>query len=344
MAAVKSDLQKLENLLKSATNERQRKMYQSLLDKARQGFLHQKSTAHSSQAAGSKVDTVTIVASTDNQKPKEQATKQVLSEADASALKTEKNTNSGDKPDDIIASQPPAELKEVAPNRAKRKKSNRQSHTNKSTIFQAVGLIRCTPEIKEEKLCITIDGQPYELKRGERRPSRQYFDKLKQEIEQNGSRELWLRVYPKIVHDSKKQEIRHWFILVKVFYDQFQCQSQREDFIFRGIWQYVAYCSDPVISICRNIDNLKFYQRLSPPAKKAFIRSLAFPMIWSAPVEPSHYNPELDYDQQMPRYFVQVRAVFKDGQFKVIEEIEKPTLNIPKYIKPLRKNTKEVEQ
>ena len=35
MIAVKSDLQKLENLLNSATNERQRKMYQALLDKAR---------------------------------------------------------------------------------------------------------------------------------------------------------------------------------------------------------------------------------------------------------------------------------------------------------------------
>lgn len=331
MAAVKSDLQKLENLLKSATNERQRKMYQSLLDKARQGSLHQKSTAKSSQA-----DKVTT-ASKDNQKQKEQTTKQVLSEVDASALKTTNKNNSDNSGDDpnAIASQPPAELKEVAPNRAKKKKSK----ANKATIFQAVGLIKCTPEIKEDKLYITIDGQPYELKKGDRKHPRQNFDRLKREIEQNGSRELWLRVYPKIIHDSRKQEIRYWFTLVRTFSDQSQYQNQPEGFIFRGIWQYVIYCSDPVISIHRNIDNLNFYQRLPSPAKKAFIRPLALPMIWSAPVEPSKYNPELDYDQQMPRYFVQVRAVFKDGQFQVIEMLKEPTLTIPRYIKPKRNNT-----
>ena len=82
------------------------------------------------------------------------------------------------------------------------------------------------------------------------------------------------------------------------------------------------------------------YKRLSPGAKKAFARLQAFPVVWYAPVEPSRYNPELDHDQQMPRYFVQVRAVFEDGQFEVIEEIEKPTLDIPRYIKPQRKDTK----
>ena len=35
MTAEKTDLQKLKNLLNSATNERQRKMYQALLNKAR---------------------------------------------------------------------------------------------------------------------------------------------------------------------------------------------------------------------------------------------------------------------------------------------------------------------
>ena len=40
----------------------------------------------------------------------------------------------------------------------------------------------------------------------------------------------------------------------------------------------------------------------------------------------------------MPRYFVEVRAVFKDGQYTVVEMLNEPTLEIPKLIKPLRKN------
>jgi hypothetical protein len=36
----------------------------------------------------------------------------------------------------------------------------------------------------------------------------------------------------------------------------------------------------------------------------------------------------------MPRYFVQVRAIFKNGQFEVVEMLEEPTLDIPRYIKP----------
>ena len=61
MAAVKSNLQKIENLLKSATNERQRKMYQSLLDKARQASLHQKPTANSPKAAESSKANLSLI-------------------------------------------------------------------------------------------------------------------------------------------------------------------------------------------------------------------------------------------------------------------------------------------
>ncbi|MDJ0900596.1 MAG: hypothetical protein QNJ55_17475 [Xenococcus sp. MO_188.B8] len=71
--------------------------------------------------------------------------------------------------------------------------------------------------------------------------------------------------------------------------------------------------------------------------KRAFVRPQAFPIVWSAPIEPFRYHPKLDDDQQMPCYFVQVRTVFSDGGFEVVETIEEPTLEIPKYIKPAKK-------
>ena len=236
MTAVKSNIQKLEALLKSATNARQRQMYQSLLEKARQDALHQQSAPNFSQAADSKANVITTDSSTKKQKPSGIGTKKVLSETeDTLNPQTTNKANSGDRP---------VELKQAAPNRAKKMKSNQQSELDKPTIFQAVGLIRCMTQVKEDRLYITIDGQAYELKRGQRR-SHKRFEELKREIEQNGSKELWLRVYPKVIHDAINEEIRYWFILVRAFDHKSQCRNQQEGFILRGIWQYIPYCCDP---------------------------------------------------------------------------------------------------
>ena len=350
MAAVQSDLQKLENLLKSATNERQRKMYQSLLDKARENGLSNQSAANSAQTAQSKVDKGKVTA-TSSLASKKQTTKkaEALSQTDTSKLKT---TNKTDKEEmlSLLKQIPPsvdtsddsdrqAQSKEESDQPCQKKKSSQQSKNKQPVIFQAVGLIRCTPYIKEDRLYITIEDRDYELERGQKRAFK-YFDELKQEIAQNGSRSMWLRVYPKIAHDTQNQEIRYWFTLVRALFDESQCQDERSGFVFRGIWQYVPFCSEPVILIHRNFNNIKYYQRLYFKAKKAFTRLNGFPVVWSAPVEPSRYNPELDYDQQMPRYFVQVRAVLKNGRFEVTEMISEPSLEIPRYIKPPRKNNK----
>ncbi|MEL6442151.1 MAG: hypothetical protein AAFQ80_23265 [Cyanobacteria bacterium J06621_8] len=342
MTALGSNIQKLEALLKSATNPRQRQMYQSLLTKARQELANQESLARSQQVAESKVNQTQRVpssgieiraassTSTEKQKQSKPLAKEVSSKANAKNSETKRKTSNSDRP---------AEVKQTAQKQVKKTKSNQQSESDHPTIFQAVGLIKCMTQIKEDRLYITIDGQAYELKRGQKR-THQKFEELKREIEQNGSKELWLRVYPKIVHDSINEEIRYWFNLVKAFKHKSQCRNQQEGFILRGIWQYIPYCCEPVISIHRNVDRFYQYKRLPPGAKKNFARVLAFPVIWHAPVEPFRYNPELDRDQQMPRYFVQVRAVFEDDQFEVIEEIEQPTLDIPRYIKPRKKDIK----
>ena len=336
MTAIKSDLQKLEALLNSATNERQRKMYQSLLDKARQNAALRESASHSEQAAESKVDSVTPASSINKQNTSEPKEEQVMSSATAKERDRTNDVAQGDSGSLL------ADPEEVAQKPTK-SEANKQSKSNQPTIFQAVGLIRCTPRIEGDKLLITIGDRDYELKKGSGRWRKQ-FDELKQEIEKHGSTEMLLRVYPQIIHDSKNQEIRYWFTLVRAYFNESQCFDNREDFIFRGIWNIVPYCPLPVISIHRNINTLGFYQRLSFKAKKAFIRPQDFPVVWSAPIEPFQYNPELDPREQMPRYFVQVRAIFKDGRFEVVETIEKPTLDVPRYIKPPKKNQNTLSQ
>ncbi len=339
MTVVKSDLQKLEALLKSATSERQRKMYQSLLDKAIKEIGHQESV----QLEDKRTDDfpeVSLAPSSgkpvkhkqkqkQQKKQKGQTTEQVLSKTDASDIETIQKAKNKDRL---------AEPKEVD-TKATKSEGEEQSKSNQPNIFQAVGLIKCIPQIKEDKLYVTIDDLDYELRRGAKW-SHRHFEQLKEEIEQNGSREMWLRVYPNIIHDSKNQEIRYWFTLVKAFLDRTNCSEQGEDFVFRGTWRYVSYCCNPVISIHRNIENIKFYQRLPFKAKKAFARPLDFPVVWSAPIEPFQYNQKLVPKEQMPHYFVQVRAVFEDGRFKVVEMIPEPTLDIPRYIKPPKSKTK----
>ena len=47
----------------------------------------------------------------------------------------------------------------------------------------------------------------------------------------------------------------------------------------------------------------------------------------------------------MPRYFVQVRAILKDGAYVVEEMLSEPTVKIPQYIKlPKKEKSKLVEQ
>lgn len=333
MTVVKSDLQKLETLLNSATNERQRKMYQSLLDKARQSAALRESVLNSEQAAESKVDSVdsvTPASSINKQKQSEPKEEQVLSSATA---KERDRTNDVAQGDSGSLSADPGEVAQ----KPTKSEAGKQSKSNQPTIFQAVGLIRCTPRIEGDKLFVTIGDRDYELKKGRGRWRKQ-FDELKQEIEQHGSTEMLLRVYPQIIHDSKNQEIRYWFTLVRAYFDESQCSDNREDFIFRGIWNIVPYCDEPVISIHRNINTLGFYQRLSFKAKKAFIRPQDFPVVWNAPVEPFVYDPKLEKSEQMPRYFVEVRATFDDGRYTVVEMLNEPTKEIPKYIKSMKKN------
>ena len=62
------------------------------------------------------------------------------------------------------------------------------------------------------------------------------------------------------------------------------------------------------------------------------------PVVWDdAPVEPFKFDPQKDKNSKMKRYFVQVRATFRDGVYVVEEVLEKPTKKIPKFLKPFRK-------
>ncbi len=104
-----------------------------------------------------------------------------------------------------------------------------------------------------------------------------------------------------------------------------------------GIWQYIPNSESPVISIYRNRDQLGFFKRLNKSRQFSFARPHHIPVVWNAPIEPFKYNPSVEKSEQMPRYFVEVRAVFKDGLYVVEEMLREPTVEIPKFIKVSKK-------
>ncbi|MGB5712160.1 MAG: hypothetical protein WBM44_14775, partial [Waterburya sp.] len=147
-------------------------------------------------------------------------------------------------------------------------------------------------------------------------------------------------VYPNITHHSNGNPPHQIFRLVQFYLEPEKYPDFQEGFIFHGIWRVISYCSSPVITINRNINRLGVYKNLSSVAQKYYAKSQDFPLVWDAPVEPFKYDPERKKSEQMPCYFVQVRATFFDGQYIVTEMLSEPTLEIPQFIKPSRKNRK----
>ena len=378
MTAVQSDIQKLEALLKSATNERQRKMYLSLLNKAR-ASMASNSTPEEQKTAESSTEKTKTTAST-KKKARNKTSKKQKSASQPTSKKTSLNNNSLVVTEDVstnknltteIDNEPQAAIEKEAERSTSEpetnplnvedkeststkkktpKKSKRKKNSNKATsspafdstnqpYFSGVGVIKCTPYIEDEKIFVEIDEQKYELHRVVGARHKQ-IELLKSELEQNGSREMLLRVYPNINHHSNGNPPHQIFRLVQFYLDQEKYPSFQEGFIFHGIWRVISYCSSPVITINRNINRLGVYKNLSSVAQKYFAKSQDFPVVWDAPIEPFKYNPELKKSEQMPCYFVRVRATFKDGQYIVTEMLSEPTLKIPRFIKPPRKNVK----
>ena len=92
MTAEKTDLKKLEALLKSATNERQRKMYLSLLNKAR-ASMASNSTPEEQKTAESSTEKTKTTASTKKKARKKTSKKQKLA-SQPTSKKTSLNNNS----------------------------------------------------------------------------------------------------------------------------------------------------------------------------------------------------------------------------------------------------------
>ncbi len=334
MSVYELDIQKIEQLLNSATSERQRKMYKSLLDKARSQELSSTSDPTPETTPETEKKTQTKTNHSTETKTKTKTTLKQKKSTRQSAT-TEAPTPTTEPCQPILESTTlpqSSDLPSQTELKSKSEKPQQQHSDEEPRIFQALGTILAAPYLKSDRLKVTIDGRSYDLlyvKGFQRRSHRS----LKAELEKNGSKEMFLKLYPQATFDQSSAEPILSFSVANFSLDCEKLNNYPKGFVLRGIWQYIPQCKFPVISIYRNRNQLPAFKKLNAKQQFHFAKPHHIPVVWSATIEPFKYNPSVEKSEQMPRYFVEVRAVFKDGLYVVEEMLRSPTVDIPKLIK-----------
>ena len=359
MTIVQFDSQKIEQLLNSATSERQRKMYQALLDKARsqerssttnkapETTPSTEKTAQTLTKGKTETKTQTQKKTQTVKKNKKTTPQSATTEVSTSTKQSSKTvTESSSLPPKPETPDPATSAIDVAPQtepksqsqskKSQSKKRKKQQTAAETPIFQAIGAVIATAYLKDDLFKVAINGCEYDLfyAQGFRR---QTYSLLREELEKNGSSQMFLRLYPKVKFDYKTSQPRLSFSLVNFSRACEKINDYPQGFVLRGIWQYISHYESPVITIYRNHEQKGFFKKLSKSRQLSFAQPLHIPVVWDAPVEPFKFNPEAEKDSQMPRYFVEVRAIFKDGLYVVEEMMSEPTRKHPKFIKVSKK-------
>ena len=331
MSVVQFDIQKIEQLLNSATSERHRKMYQALLNKARSQERASINSNAPQTTPETEKKTKTETKTTKNKKKKatrQSATTEASPAIPQSITPVPKSTTQLKEEESDLP--PQTQLKSLS------KEPEKQQSDAETRIFQAKGTIVATPYVKDDRLKVAIDSREYDLlpiPDFRRRP----HILLREKLEKNGSSPMFLRLYPRVKFEPKSPQPRLSFSLVNFSFNCEKIKDEPQGFILRGIWQYIPPSKSPVISIYRNLEQLSAFKKLKGERQFYFAKPYHIPVVWDAPVEPFKFNPQAEKDSQMPRYFVEVRASFKDGLYVVEEMLGEPTLNIPKFIKVPKK-------
>ena len=206
-------------------------------------------------------------------------------------------------------------------------------------LFRAVGVLRVELNL-DPYPSFKLGGKEYKLFYAGNHKRSLYA--LRQQIANTGA-EQRIIVYPRVLHlpDRNKPPQIQSFQLVG-FDDGVRPGLARElgdnEFKLFGLWQFIAVCKCPVITVHRNFtpEQYAYFKSLDEQQKKYFGKAQHIPLLWKdAVVPPFRFNPKLDKEQQAPRYFVGVKARFLAGRdsFGFDSLLAPPTLDAPKFIK-----------
>jgi len=329
-------VEKIKKLIQTATNPKQKAMYQDLLAKL-QAELNIQPNDKTEQKSQPKSTPNSAIPKTSVQdlKPKLKIVNQEL-KPEAKQSTTEKFIESA------VQRTEPSKTETLSDE----SQSKSEEPQNKS-YFQAIGIIKGEVILTDERSVIKLGEHEYRLfyipnKR------RKAYEALKREIEVTGNTTLRLIVYPKILHLPKKDQPHQvafqlvGFIGSKAKPSQLNTELDDFEFKFSGLWQFIPVCRTPCISIFRNFnkDRLAWIKEAEAAKKVKFMKSSHVPLLWrDSPVKPFRFNPRLEKDQQGQTYFVQVKAKFLPGRdvFGFVEQLDEPTGDIPGFLKASKK-------
>lgn len=175
---------------------------------------------------------------------------------------------------------------------------------------------------------ITIQGHRYKVF-----PAIRARVKLNQDYTSLKGQSLYLRVYPRPYYIFENEKPKEQVLGFQLFSWETQNNNfpiENNSFVIRGIWQFIPQSRRPVITVYRNHD-----------AKDPFNRykSTHLPVLMKrTDCTPYRFNPSADKDEKPQRWFIQAKfsLVTRYDSFGFTEDLEPPTLTIPRYRKPVK--------
>ncbi|MEB3280534.1 MAG: hypothetical protein VKK42_16600 [Lyngbya sp.] len=214
--------------------------------------------------------------------------------------------------------------------------------------FQGIGILKGEVTLTEERSTVKLGDKEYRLFYIPGRRQKAY-NALQKEIETTGNKVQRLIVYPKLFHFPKRDQPHGVaFQLVGFVSDKNEnsgVEGELKDGEFRlcGLWQFIPVCRVPCISVFRNFkaDRLAWIKEADPARKVKFMKASHLPVLWKdSPVKPFRFNPKLDKEQQGKPQFVQVKVRFLPERdvFGFVEELAPPIENSPRFLKASKKD------
>ncbi len=308
----------LQNLIATATNPKQRAMYEALLKKVK--------TQSSPEASEASPPT-----------PRPKPVKPVKPVKPKTEVSTPK-----------VEPQPSPVSEKVEPQPSATSEETVEQELDDNVEFQGIGILKAEVILTEERSIIKLGEKEYRLFYIPGRRQKAY-NALKKEIETTGNAVQRLIVYPKLFHFPRKEQPHGIGFQLVGFVSENNTKSGVEEelkdgeFRFCGLWQFIPVCRVPCISIFRNFNDerLAWIKEADPTRKVKFMKASHIPLLWKdAPVRPFRFNPKLEKEEQGKPQFVQVKAKFLPDRdlFGFVEELAPPIEKSPRFLKASKKD------
>ncbi len=369
-----TDIDKIKQLIATATTAKQKQMYQNLLVEAEEKLKEQQKEL-AEQQENTPTESAENVGQIkdDGQDKKDDSNtnvkrkKRFLRKKKKQEVISEKKLPEKEEDNEVTdnSSQESLDNKDKKDNSSQESLDNKDLINNSSeeedsnkytTAFQAVGVVQGKVTIKEEeKLSLELGGKNYELFPGIGR----FWAKkgLQKQMAQTGKDDYPLMVYPKITHFPQKHQPHNVYFQLVAFDAGNHPEKEQTTFtelnegefkIF-GLWQFIPPSRLPCISVFRNYSpKLLEYIKQGELAKKVQItKATHVPIIWKdSPVQPFRFNPKLKKEEQKPLYFVSIKAKFlpEKNLFLFIEQLAEPTQDVPRFLKTRKEDKMELNK